>query len=460
MAIANTILQIKTSSANTNPATLTRGEFAYSYLSNTLYFGTVGGNGTMNIGGQFYTSQVDSATAANTASTLVKRDTNNGFFGTLYGNANTATNLLNSQNFSITGGDITATAVGFNGTGAVALNASLNTVTGLTAATYGSTTIVPVIQVAANGRIMAVSNATLSTATSFNISDTTTSNTINSGATVYFQKGGGVTTTVSANTVSFNTDNTILRSNTAGVGGQVISTDLTVAGNLVVSGAHTYINTATVQTAESLLFLAENNNVGDIVDIGFYGQSYTGGANSYHGLIREGSGGTSAGNFYLFKNLTTAPAGNTVNYASLTKASLVADLSLSTGYAQSSLSGLGTGVSTFLGTPSATNLAAAVTSITGTAGSLVFSNSPTLVSPTLGAASATSLALSSALTVPNGGTGAATFTTNGITYGNGTGAIQVTAAAGSADANVSNQIMTVNGSGVPTWTTTITCGTF
>lgn len=49
-------------------------------------------------------------------------------------------------------------------------------------------------------------------------------------------------------------------------------------------------------------------------------------------------------------------------------------------------------------------VAAAVTDETGT-GSLVFSNSPTLVTPTLGAASATSLTLSNALSVANGGTG-------------------------------------------------------
>lgn len=54
------------------------------------------------------------------------------------------------------------------------------------------------------------------------------------------------------------------------------------------------------------------------------------------------------------------------------------------------VSGLGTGVATFLATPTAANLAAAVTDETGT-GSLVFATSPTLVTPTLGVASATSI---------------------------------------------------------------------
>jgi len=54
------------------------------------------------------------------------------------------------------------------------------------------------------------------------------------------------------------------------------------------------------------------------------------------------------------------------------------------------VTGLATGVATFLATPSSANLAAALTYETGT-GSAVFATSPTLVTPTLGAALATSI---------------------------------------------------------------------
>lgn len=54
------------------------------------------------------------------------------------------------------------------------------------------------------------------------------------------------------------------------------------------------------------------------------------------------------------------------------------------------LSGLGTGVATFLGTPSSANLAAAVTGETGS-GNLVFATSPTLTTPNLGTPSAVTL---------------------------------------------------------------------
>jgi hypothetical protein len=71
----------------------------------------------------------------------------------------------------------------------------------------------------------------------------------------------------------------------------------------------------------------------------------------------------------------------------------VTGLPISTG-----VDGLGSGVATFLATPSSANLAAAVTGETGS-GALVFANTPTLVTPNIGAATGTSLVLSGDLTV-------------------------------------------------------------
>jgi hypothetical protein len=56
------------------------------------------------------------------------------------------------------------------------------------------------------------------------------------------------------------------------------------------------------------------------------------------------------------------------------------------------ITSFGAGVATWLGTPSSANLAAAVTDETGS-GALVFATSPTLVTPVIGAATGTSLAL-------------------------------------------------------------------
>jgi hypothetical protein len=54
------------------------------------------------------------------------------------------------------------------------------------------------------------------------------------------------------------------------------------------------------------------------------------------------------------------------------------------------ITGLGTNVATWLATPSSANLIAALTDETGT-GAAVFANTPTLVTPVLGAATATSI---------------------------------------------------------------------
>ncbi len=64
----------------------------------------------------------------------------------------------------------------------------------------------------------------------------------------------------------------------------------------------------------------------------------------------------------------------------------------------SGVSGLAANVATFLGTPSSANLRAAVTDETGT-GVAVFNDTPTLITPVLGAATATSVAVGSASTV-------------------------------------------------------------
>jgi len=75
------------------------------------------------------------------------------------------------------------------------------------------------------------------------------------------------------------------------------------------------------------------------------------------------------------------------------------------------ITSLGTGIATFLGTPTGANLAAAVTDETGT-GSLVFATSPTLITPVLGAATATSI---NGTTIPSSATLVKTSDTGTVT---------------------------------------------
>jgi hypothetical protein len=118
------------------------------------------------------------------------------------------------------------------------------------------------------------------------------------------------------------------------------------------------------------------------------------------------------------------------------------------------VSGLAANVATFLATPSSANLAAALTDETGT-GANVFANTPTLVTPVIGAATGTSLALTSFLStvgsiINNGGTGKvgyaagaggtvtqATSKSTGVTLSKQSGQIIMDAAALNASTTVS-----------------------
>jgi hypothetical protein len=108
------------------------------------------------------------------------------------------------------------------------------------------------------------------------------------------------------------------------------------------------------------------------------------------------------------------------------------------------ISGLATGIATFLATPTSANLDAAVTDDTGT-GTLVFSNSPTLVTPEIGAATGTSLTASGVIastgtagigyaTGAGGTVTQATSRTTGVTLDKITGAITLFSAAGTTAA--------------------------
>jgi hypothetical protein len=116
---------------------------------------------------------------------------------------------------------------------------------------------------------------------------------------------------------------------------------------------------------------------------------------------------TGSGNNVLSTSPTlVTPVLGTPTSATLTNAT---GLPISTG-----VSGLGTGVATFLATPSSANLIAAVTNETGT-GALVFGTSPTIGTPTLTTPTVTGLTLNDASIVFEGATADAFETTLTVT---------------------------------------------
>lgn len=149
------------------------------------------------------------------------------------------------------------------------------------------------------------------------------------------------------------------------------------------TGVDTWAETTVTAAARTIL---DDATVSDMVNsLGGSASTGTG------GLVRENSP------TLVTPNIGT-PSGGTLSNCT--------GLPVSTG-----VSGLGTGIATFLATPSSANLKAAITDETGS-GSLVFSDSATLTTPTLGVASATSInkvaitapATSATLTIANGKT--------------------------------------------------------
>jgi hypothetical protein len=569
--MANTNILIKRSGVGGvgRPGSLLAGELAYSYASNTIFIGSPTGNGVVNVGGQFYTSQIDNATAAATGLTLVRRDaTGNASFnfitaniiGEIIGNANSATQLQTARNFSISGSDITATAIPFNGTADVTLNAALNAVPSLGAGTYGSTTAIPVIQVAANGRVMNVTTAAIST--SFTVAgDTGPSQTISGGDTLTLTGGAGITSTASAtDIVTFDVDNTVVRANSFTGGTQTINTNLTigsnnsltVTGNLIVFGNTSVLNMEQFEVQDPLILLGVGNYFTDTKDIGFAAH-YNDGQNAHTGLIRD----SVTKEYHFFQGYTgELDANNNINLsdpsyraanvqAAFFKGNVIANTVVSNtltltnaltvpngGTGRTSFTSgqiiIGSGVDglaqianstvavgqTFGSASSVpafqTDVYGRVTSVSNTAiaidaaaitsgtlpiarggtngtsftnnqitffdgtkiaslanstytqtGTLAANNTITSITVDgFGRFTAATVGAISGLTVGQGGTGLSTITQNGITYGNGTGNLGVTAAAGVADQTWSNQILTVTDAGVPVWTTSLDGGQF
>jgi hypothetical protein len=204
------------------------------------------------------------------------------------------------------------------GTGAFEIG-SWSNLTNLTPGTYGSSTQVPVIQVDSHGKVTNVSTQAISTTIALSGDDSTTNTMSLLTGTLNFNGGQGITTAVldgSAN-VTFNVDNTVLRSNASYVGSQVINTDLTIAGNndltitgnLFVFGNTTTFNIDQFEIQDPLLLLGTGNYYSDTLDIGFAAH-YNDGVNAHTGLIRDA--GTKE--YHFFKGYTgELDANNNIN---------------------------------------------------------------------------------------------------------------------------------------------------
>jgi len=102
--------------------------------------------------------------------------------------------------------------------------------------------------------------------------------------------------------VAYDTANTKLN-----ISGGIITGDLSVTGNLIVSGSYEYVNVQTYQVADPLIYLASNNYTSDLVDIGFVANYVNAtGSNVHTGLVRD----STSKEYYLFHGYDKEPINN------------------------------------------------------------------------------------------------------------------------------------------------------
>jgi hypothetical protein len=254
--MASTI-RIKRSSVSGNPNTLAAGELAYSALTDNgsnggdrLYIGIgteTAGNATNHyvIGGKYFTDMLDQSPGTLTASSAIVVDSNSKINNINVGNI-TITGATNTISSTVANGDILLTPNGVGktvisnpyigdsattlaeyiydtiggaitgGTGITITNSDVSntstvsiTNTGVSAASYGSATAIPVITVNAQGQITSATTASITTSLSI-AADSGTTDTVALGTdTLTFTGGTGLDSVVSNNNISFNIDATV-----------------------------------------------------------------------------------------------------------------------------------------------------------------------------------------------------------------------------------------------------------
>ena len=187
--------------------------------------------------------------------------------GDVTGNADTATALATGRTITIDG-DVDATATAFDGSTNITLTTTLDS-TGVSAASYGSSTAIPVITVDAKGRITAASTAAISSALTI-AADSGSNDTVTVGTDTLTFAGTSneINTTVTNNQIQIGLPDDVTIGGDLTVTGTLNSDDITsstvtitgdavVSGTLTVNGTTTTVNSTTVQVDDPIFEIGD-----------------------------------------------------------------------------------------------------------------------------------------------------------------------------------------------------------
>ena len=419
--MSNTLIQIKRSTTSATPSNLNIAEPAYSYTSNVLYIGTQDGLGSLQIGGQFFTQRAndaydvganafDKANTANVFAYNVNANTVAAFdqANTAYGQGNTAYNQANTAyNQANTAYDRANTAATIGSSAFDEATTKLDSTGGIISGNLeitgnltitGNVVSVDTTDIVVNDPILLLAN-------------NNTTDAVDIGVTAHYANDTSVQvhTGVYRHHVTkewyvfdsydshYIDSGNIIDPNGNNFSLAVLNADIRTS-NLNLGGTNTIVwITNAYDTANAGVSAAsaayDTANAGFTAASAAYDQANTGTtiATSAFGVANSGSVTASAA--YDQANTANVNAAN----ASFLTTGIVPAAQISGSYPN--ITGVGT-----------------ITGGTWTANTV---------------------------TVPYGGTGATTFTTNGVLYGNGSGSLSVTAA------GTEGQVLQATSTGVP-----------
>lgn len=332
------LIQIKRSLNTATVPSLANGELAFTANGDHLFIGSNGAS--ITIAGKFNpgiltanqalvangSSAIDKVIVANLVPTSIYA---NGSIGTA-GQILTSNGTITYWETPLPGVVGSNTQIQFNDSGSLGSSANLvfDKTTGTLFAALVNTNSLSV----AGGLVANSTRITFASGTAFEANGTIGSSgqvLHSNGTSIYWSNtvaditeviagngltGGGTTGAVTVNVAGANgisvasdavgvTTGSTLTVNTAGihVNSSLSITDLTLSGNLTVSGTLTTIDTNNL-TIEDPLIKVANGNATDLVDVGLYGV-YTNGGTRYTGLFRDASDGI----YKLFTGLETEP---------------------------------------------------------------------------------------------------------------------------------------------------------